>query len=383
MNIPIGPSAPFTHSGKSGVSRDLAKKSVFQISVHDDGIEHSGGTITSVTGPMGSGKTSWALQYVIGVSHAADNLDKKNTKKLELDTVVWRGRRLDYWSTLIPNYLRKVYKNIPNRPVIVHRRDGDDITFTYQPQGRVWDVVPDNKELFFKKYRNIPELYNNIVIGAINVVYEPVSYELSPALVWALYQKLYADVRQPRLYTPKTGKLSKNVKPEFIRPVPAPSAVWWFEFADKLLELKKQKEFITIIIDEAHQVFPASVSSVHWHLCEWFAGSLIDFRRRNISLVSITHQPQLIDYRVFDRSMFFIWLPGSRPPGRVSILRSKNLASSLNRGEFLIEEANRSFGLATFEKLPQAPVIEAHGLEPKIQPFPEMVEDSELIPEES
>ena len=363
----------------SRISRDVARSAMSDMLVHDDGVQQHGGQTVFITGPLGSGKTTLALTIAGKVACIPSGVSKKDAflgkASIVPETVIWRGRKYDYWNTLEPRWFRPFTRDKENgieiieRPIRVHSHINDTLAHIFT-EDQVYEIIP-GKEISFSKYSSVDDLYNNILPGGLNVVYEPTTYILPPLMV----QKLKAKLLKPTSFSLKGSVgVNQNGRRRMIgEGVVFPSPVWWFEFLERLQELKRQDEFFTQILDESHEIFPVGVNSIHWYLVEWFAHSVIDTRRKNVSIFSITHAPQLVDYRVFDRSQFFVWLRGSHPPARVSMIK-KFLPGSLSKGEALIERPNIEFGLLSFRKVPQAPVIFTEGLEPKLQVDPELAE---------
>lgn len=353
--------AVFGGSGKDRVSREIAINCMAELLVHDDGIKHHGGVSALLVGPLGSGKTTLQLQLIGKVKHTENGISKHSVfmdpenYRAVPETVISRGRRLDYFTTLLPDWARSAMPDAYLRPIIIHWHKDDELELMTEDRGTKIKIEEDGKSLLFSQYSDAKDMCRKIVPKCINVIYEPRTYELSVERVWELYKKLYQDVKDPRI---TTQRHRSRVSKKDIEAVPAPSSIWWFEFIETLLEIKKQDEFYSVFLDEAHEICPASVASTHWHLTEWFSNSIIDTRRRNISLYLITHAASLLDYRVIDRMLYYIWFTGSRPPARCTILKKRTLPAYLEKGEIIIEQANTKFGFITFPKTPQAPVAE-------------------------
>jgi hypothetical protein len=92
------------------------------------------------------------------------------------------------------------------------------------------------------------------------------------------------------------------------------------------------------------------------------ASQMIDFRRNNISLFLSTHDIKLVDYRVIDRILYFSWMPGARIYPRISRVWQP-ITYVLQKGQMILEEANKQFGRATYTKIPdQPPIVFVDGL---------------------
>jgi len=349
-----GLAQPRLSGGKEKVSRKIGALLMRDISVHDDGVYASGGVDAMLVGRRGSGKTTMELQIAAGVRHLKGNAKKSNMTKdthTSLETVIWRGRKYDYWNTLLPENLHKSYPDAFLKPVHVHYYFEDELDFYMQPASRRVPIDFNNGCRLIP-YRTAAELYRNLVKGANNVVYEPAQYRLPKEIIERITKRKLEIRRRSR---------RRKGDDEEEQTIPAPSSVFWFEFAERLIELKARDEFFTVIIDEAHQVFPASARGEHWHLVDWFANTVIDLRRQNVTLIPATHDTTLVDYRITYRMEYFLWMPGSVPiPGRTRV--HPNLIGSLVVGEAVAELIGSMFGMVYFDQIPnQPPIVQVDG----------------------
>ena len=322
-----------------------ADQQYWEMITHDDGVDARGGITALTTGEMGSGKSTMLLQTAQATKHAPRGMDiKMATKmgKLIPETVVWRGRGLDHWSAMIPERFKKSFPNSNPKPLRVFVHCDSDYRFYEESNDQIHyfdvDVV---------YYLTTKDVYDNLVTGGINVIYEPSHYELPPEIV----NELLAD--QLKELFPVSECPSK----------PAPPPVWWFEFIRTLIENKKRYEFFSIFIDEAHDVIPSTSRGEHWHLINRFGTQTVtELRKSNISFYPVTHNLNMIDYRVTQRMNYFVWFMGSVPKSDYSIIK-KHTVGKLHRGQVFIEHAKISFGKLAFGRIPkQSPLVQVEGM---------------------
>jgi hypothetical protein len=347
--------------GKAGISREIAAFLLRDVRVHDDGVEAFGGISNMITGPMGCGKTTFMIQLSASVGSLPGGMTKEEyhtQSVLKPETVIWRGRRYDYWNSLVPWNWKDCYPMSPvYRPVRIHHHAGDTLSF-FERFEEPEPIEFNGNGLTLNTYQSAKDVYDNLIPGGINVVYEPNQYFLDDDVVQQITKKTLEDLRLQRLK--RSRKKNREDKGE---PVEAPSSAFWFELIEYVMKTKKQSEFYSMFIDEAHQVAPEKVPGEMWHLIGWLSNSIIDMRRNNLSLFLTTHDLKLVDYRVVDRMLYFTWMPGSRVYKRLSQINPAT-PRGLVKGEFIIEGVNPAqFGLGMFNPIPnQPPVVYTEGL---------------------
>ena len=139
-------------------------------------------------------------------------------------------------------------------------------------------------------------------------------------------------------------------------PTEVSSTVFWYVFIDRLMKLKKRKDFITIIADDSNQIFSEDSRGEAWHMIEQFVSSIVDMRRLNISLILSVHEMSLMYYKVRRRADYMIYMKGARPDDKASRV-SWPLVSALRIGQYIVEDPGVSFGLCEFEKLENQPEV--------------------------
>lgn len=333
------------------VSPVIGEQISYDVHTHDDGVNATGGIVAMLLGMMGSGKSTMTVQMAQLSSYLDGKIDKTSAKNLGIaakpETVIWRGLEYDHWNCLLPTNFQRSFPNYPNpKPVRVHIYYEDEIMFTVQGRKKKHYLNFDPGQLMH--YNSVKDVYDSLLPGGINVIYEPQKYFLNEKWV----ERLLAA-----MITKKGGR-----KKEDLVNVQAPSAVWWYEYLEALLRLKDRYEFFTVMMDEADEVFPFGASGDLWHMIAWLTKSVVHMRKNNISLIPATQDINLIDHRIYDRVNYYYWLPGSRPKGRISMVH-QNLIRTLPKGWAINEESNRRFGRIRFGRIPkQPPVIRAHGI---------------------
>lgn len=311
----------------SDINVEFAARLLDEIRIHTN---EMGGVFVSLCGSKGSGKTTWMHQYAtqVGYIHPA-------TKALTKETVIWRGRDIDYWNWwLDPTY---EWENTAlKRDVVIHIHSEDEVEFRDEMKRPV--TVPH-----LRKYFSAPELYSNLETGAINVVYEPRDYRMSPAV---------KDILAARCCT---VPLSGNIRLD--------PPIFWFEFLAFLLRVKGPG-FISILLDEADEIFPQNPVGIRWHIQEWFKDNAKDMRKNNITCLFSCHDWNDVDYRIGSKVQYKIWMKGARLPNS-SIIRQLD-ANALTRmlftavGQAMIERDG--YGTFNIPKLRERPRVKAHFL---------------------
>lgn len=354
--------------GKSGVSFEIGATIQKETTIHDDGIMHFGGISALISGPMGGGKTTYLIQAAGAVGYMPDGLSKESYDRntpINPETVIWRGRKYDYWNSMIKSNWIKSFPHSPVlRRVIVHIHEEDDLSF-FEKRQPDKEMIFDGDELDYLTYQNAKDLYRNLKIGEINVVYEPTNYFLKEEVIEEMIKQTLEDLRLARLKR-KSKKKKKSEEDELEinedNSIQAPSPVFWYEFLETIMEIKKREEYFSVFIDEAHQVARMNPPGELYHLGNWLANSMIDFRRNNLSLFLASQDIQLLDYRIVDRVLYFFWLPGARVYPRISRMQ-QSLVDTLIKGEVVAELSRQKFGRINFKSIPyQPPVVYVKGL---------------------
>jgi len=271
---------------------------------------HDGGIVVGIFGAKGSGKTTLLIQITQKLSYI-----NPITKKIAKEIVLWRGRDIDYWNWLDTN------------KVLLHFHDLDEPTFTNDL------MIEIHKLPQILRYNSNADLMKHIDPTRLNVIYEPQHYALSAEL---------------KNIITKRGFLKEGVFERIgIDPV-----IFWFDFCNYLL-LNKSFEFISIIFDEADDIFPEQPGGIRWHLQLWFKDVLRDFRKRNISLFFTAHSHQDIDFRIKSKIMTRIWMRGALPTAGSLVRRQAPLW--LKPGQAFIERDG--FGKFVFDKIDPKPRV--------------------------
>lgn len=331
------------------VSAEKGRQMAYEITVHDDGVDAFGGTMTGLVGKFGSGKSTLMLQLAAAATCIPAPYTKRDAHPHRLpETVIHRGLTDDHWNCLIPENFQKSFPEAQNvKPIRVHVYYKDHKTWTEERDRKKYRIqFRPIEELTY--YNSAEDLYQNLLPGGVNVVYEPKQYFL-PA-------EVLDRISAHNLLSPKK-------RPE--GDIRAPSSIWWFEFLESLIRLKYRDEFYLIDLDEAHQVFPSGARGDLWHLIGWFSETMISFRKNNVSMNIGTQDTNDVDYRVTDRLSYYIWLRGSRPKPRVSMVSPRLIGLLPRTGWAILEEPKERFGRMPFTRIPnQPPIIKTEDSEP-------------------
>ncbi|MBP2147253.1 hypothetical protein J2129_002766 [Methanofollis sp. W23] len=314
----------------------------YEISVHDDGVTAYGGTMTGLVGKFGSGKSTFIVQLEQAATYLPAPYNKHSSGGAPKypETVIHRGLENDHWNCQIPQNFQKSFPDAKHvKPLRVHLYYKDRLAW-YEERDRKRYQIQLQPIEEITTYGTVEDLYSNLLMGGINIVYEPREYYLPPEV---LDRIMAADLTR-----------QKKRPTEAVR---APSAIWWYEFLEALIRLKYQDEFFLISIDEAHQVFPACARGDLWHLVGWFSETMISFRKNNISMMIGTQDTNDMDYRVTDRLSYYIWLRGSRPKSRISMVSTRLIGILPRHGWAILEEPKERFGRLPFTRIPNQPPI--------------------------
>ena len=259
-----------------------------------------GGRVVMITGEQGAGKTSLMGAMV------------KRFRKEEY--VIWRGRNLAQWHKF-PNWEKTVQ-------ILVHKND--EVEFIKIPlDGREGKVV----DIPVVKYTDARDAFRKLRKDKINVIYEPSSYTISPELL--------EDVRE------KTGRVIPPQKLNEDKP-----AYFWFEFLYILLT-RNNRDWYSVFIDEADDVFPETVPGAQFILQEWVKDILKDLRKALVSLILSVHTVTNIDWRIRTKIPVYIYLRGAR------VRRGSNVKQKfvmlLSNGSAVIEKGR--YGIFSFDYL--------------------------------
>jgi len=275
---------------------------------------NSGGVTVGIYGSKGSGKTTYLLTLAQTIC-----CENPFTKQEEKETILWRGRSNDYW-----NWIPK-----ENVQLFIHKADFDKAVF----KDDLLNVMPRSELPPMEAYTSIRQLYSRLRAGKINVVYEPTTYTVSERI---------KKMIQKRGITGDELFKSSEVDP----------VIFWFEMMDWLVHNKNPK-FISIIFDEADELFPASPGGARWHLNLWAKDVIKDLRRRRISLFMACHGYQDLDGRIKPKIQYKVWMKGSvtMPESLVN----RRAPMMLEPGVYYIERDG--WGMHSFSKIEEKTIV--------------------------
>src|SRR5574343_321131 len=316
-----------------------------------------GGTRTIIQGDLGTGKTTLNNTSLMkfGWLKSTNKRDFMKGAKdtLSPETVISRGRKKDYWNLFMPdNFRRSFGKNHPLRKMRVFVCKGDDITFYEQEDDEEGTVRKLHPDTYY--YENITDLYQNIIIGGINIVYPPNDYQLSDLLKKRM-NDLMMKSKEGRKYLQENHSIS------------VPSVAFWYdlfyffisdveEVKERIPDLKIIKS-VVFVFDEAHQIFPSGASKPLWYLVDNFAeDEIIETRRINVSIWADVHDYRFVYWKILGRFNYFIYLKGARSMIKQRLSKIKqSLIDQLPIGTFLIEEKSGGFGKVDFDRINNPP----------------------------
>lgn len=326
---------------------------------HDDGIMEKGGETCGIVGKMGTGKSTILLQlaehcrclprgskkkFIRALMSGHADLSSFDTRP---ETVVWRGRINDYWNCLIPQNWDASFPKymFTPKPITIFMHEEDDLRFYHADYGGRVLPVKNLPEIVL--YRDCKDVIDKIREGHVNVVYEPQTYTLSNYLLQKLKSRRLEETT-----------MDDKVEAKFQDACPP---LFWIEFFGRSIA-HKPVHYMTVIIDEFHQVVTARPIGNMWHLIDIFASNFVDLRRNNISVIFATHQTSFIDFRITDRLAKWIWLPGSKLHSGSSMVYT-HVVARLPLGEAIIEERLSEFGSFKFSRIPkQPPLLRVDGM---------------------
>lgn len=338
--------------GVNAISRKIGRQIYQSICFHDDGVKGYGGMRIACIGPMRAGKTTLGIQtipkfYHINGMKKEDWFRSPDHDRASPETVVYRGRKLDYWNALDHRHFAKCIQDFDQRKLRIFIWHKDYITFYEESQDE--EVMRPISGLDIYRYTSQSDLYENLLEGEINVVYVPNEYKLSPFLKNVL--------NEMRMLQPDSSEYLTEEND-----VSVINETFWYDLFYYMLGLensedngKRKLKSITFIFDEAHQVFPANQPKPFWYLIENFAeNALIDSGRLNLTIYANIHALNLVHWKVLQRFDTFIWLFGSKPDKSYSMV-NEQVTRALKQGDFIIEERQKRFGFGTFGKIPNQP----------------------------
>ncbi len=264
----------------------------------------SGGTMLGIVGSKGCGKT----HLLTRLAHQVVFIHPKYQKPMK-ETVVWRGRDIDYWNFMLEDDFEWENRQF-QRKVIVHYWVGDVGSIEFKTE--LGEELPPFDSRVFS---GVNDLYHNLVQGAINVVYEPSRYVMSPGM--------------EEMITRRSLVSANSLKEIEIDP-----CLWWGEFLFYLLHFKKAG-FVSVFLDEIDEIFPATAQGIRWHIHALFADSAKDFRKANISLYFSIHDLADLDYRLRSKIQYWGYMRGAVAQQGSLIPQHKPLLLPI--GELIIE----------------------------------------------
>ena len=111
---------------------------------------------------------------------------------------------------------------------------------------------------------------------------------------------------------------------------PVQQSAWWTLFFHALEE-RKTSEWITVVIDEADELYPGTPEDEWYHITNQFAKIFGTLRKNNVSTRFSVHQYTSLYYKIINMIVYFGFVRGGRKiPGRTPV--SQALLNNLERG---------------------------------------------------
>ena len=345
--------------GLEKVSAEVGAEITHMTCLHDDGVKGYGGQRIVCVGPMRQGKTTLGIamlpkfHYITKESKEAfmKNVNR-SMADLNKETIIYRGRKLDYWNCYTKEHYHKCFPDAVDRELRVFVWHEDDIAFLETVEGS--ESMAPMKKLDVYRYKSQKDLYDNLIEGGFNIVYVPNDYKLSQLLKDKLNQMRMLTPADSDWYTPQDD-------------VSVINETFWYDLFYYMQEIDNSRETgdntvrrlksITFFFDEAHQIFPANEPKPFWYLIDDFAeNALIDTGRVNMTIYANIHALNLMYWKVLQRFDTFIWLGGSKPDKAYSMM-SEKLIRKLKKGTYIIEEKQKRFGKMDFKRIPNQPYM--------------------------
>lgn len=227
---------------------------------------------------------------------------------------------------------------------------------------------PDQKIFFSEAYgaplqcfkMNIKHL-NFMVMEGSNVVFRDRNNHLSkvnlPVTYFKSIKKERKILREDNTYeiieelVPDFDDLYNKAEPSKINVTFFGNRLFWMDF---IRYLRHTGEWNHVFIDELGEITPAGTSGKTWKKISRFASYAKDIRKSMIKVICNTQSVRDSDYRVQDKFMFRIFLPGAMADpkhSRVSQGAIDNLVADTVKGNFGYISSRGKFGLLRFERI--------------------------------
>jgi len=150
---------------------------------------------------------------------------------------------------------------------------------------------------------------------------------------------------------PDFDDLYEKAKPGLVNVVFFGNRFYWMDF---IAYLRHTGDWSHVFIDELGEITPAGTSGRQWKSIGRFANFTKDLRKCMIKVICNTQSVRDSDYRIQDKFMFRVFLPGAMSDGkhsRVSQSAIDNLISDAERGNFAYIDSKGKFGLIQFKNI--------------------------------
>lgn len=111
---------------------------------------------------------------------------------------------------------------------------------------------------------------------------------------------------------------------------------WWALFVN-FLSRTKRTEFISLFIDELHELFPGTLESDKFHFVTPFKEAVDNFRKSMVNFYFSTHNKGKLFYEIFSLAEYKVWMRGAEVMKKGSRIKSQGVIDSLGRGQAILE----------------------------------------------
>ena len=278
-----------------------------------------GGTSCFLLGAKGCGKTTGLLNFAERVAYT-----NQRTGEIRPETVIWRGRDIDYWNRIAPD----------RRVIWVHAPDVDELRWTTNYQD--W-FVPEGVRV----YEDVRDLVEQIQAwdpeGLVHVVYGPSGiYEMTPE-----WRGTVSIQRAELLKALAHHDLDID-------------CLFWFELLFGLTRIARPDWFCSLVGDEIQRLFPQAPRGLRYVLQSYvLAETMPDFRKTNKSMYLASHATMTIDYRLYPLIQTWGYMRGARTRPGSSVY--KKVPSTMDPGAVIFDGG--LFASMVFDPSPGLPLV--------------------------
>jgi len=127
-----------------------------------------------------------------------------------------------------------------------------------------------------------------------------------------------------------------------------------YEWSKFMMFIRHKGEWSHIFIDEIGEILPAGTSGTRWRTIGDFGNFAKDIRKCMMKVITNTQSVRDLDYRVSDKFMYRVFLPGAMQDKKHSRVVQKaidNLSGNEKKGNMAYIDRMGTFGLIRFEQV--------------------------------